>query len=98
MAITKKQSAELARQVFEYAPAPEAIDHVKIQPRYGLFIGGRIGEGHNKKKFPTLNPAPQEKMGQGVGGGEGGVRPPLQTTRQDFDFLGPPFPPPPPGG
>ena len=29
MAITKKQSTELARQVFEYAPAPEAIDLAK---------------------------------------------------------------------
>src|SRR5438067_1793658 len=30
MAITKKQSDALAKQVFEYAPAPEAIDHVDI--------------------------------------------------------------------
>src|SRR5256884_8468441 len=66
MAITKKQSAELARQAFEYAPAPEAIDHVKIQPRYGLFIGGRMVEAHSKKHFPTINPATEKKLAEVV--------------------------------
>jgi len=64
MAITKKQSAELAKQVFDYAPAPEAIDHVKIQPRYGLFIGGKMVEPHSKKHFPTINPATEKKLAE----------------------------------
>jgi aldehyde dehydrogenase (NAD+) len=62
MALTKKQSAELAKQVFDYAPAPEAIDHIKIQPHYGLFIGGRMVTPHSKKRFPTINPATEEKL------------------------------------
>ena len=64
MALTKKQSAELAKQVFDYAPAPEAIDHVKIQPRYGLFIGGKMVEPHSKKHFPTINPATEKKLAE----------------------------------
>jgi aldehyde dehydrogenase (NAD+) len=64
MALTKKQSAELAKQVFEYAPAPEAIDHVKIQPRYGLFIGGKMVEPHSKKFFPTINPATEKELAE----------------------------------
>ena len=64
MALAKKQSAELAKQVFEYAPAPEAIDHVKIQPRYGLFIGGKMVEPHSKKHFPTINPATEKKLAE----------------------------------
>jgi aldehyde dehydrogenase (NAD+) len=64
MAITKKQSAELAKQVFEYAPAPEAIDHVKIQPRYGLFINGKMVEPHSKKRFPTISPATEKKLAE----------------------------------
>src|SRR6202158_5984050 len=64
MAITKKQSAALAKQVFEYAPAPESIDHVKIQPRYGLFIGGKMVEPHSKKHFPTINPATEKKLAE----------------------------------
>jgi len=66
MAITKKHSAELARQVFEYAPAPEAIDHVKILPRYGLFIGGKMVTAHSKKRFPTINPATEKTLSEVV--------------------------------
>jgi len=62
MALTKKQSAELAKQTFEYVPAPEAIDHVKIQPHNGLFIGGRFVDAHSKKRFPTINPATEQKL------------------------------------
>ncbi|MHB8589006.1 MAG: aldehyde dehydrogenase family protein [Candidatus Dormibacteraceae bacterium] len=64
MAITKRQSAELAKQVFEYAPAPEAIDHVRLQSQYGLFIGGKMVEPHGKKRFPTINPATEKKLAE----------------------------------
>src|SRR3977135_288237 len=64
MAITKKQSTELAKQVFEYAPAPEAIDHVKIQPRYGLFIKDKWSEPPRKNHFPTINPATEKKLAE----------------------------------
>ena len=62
MAITKRQAAELAKQTFDYAPALEAIDHVRIQPRYGLFIGGKMVEPHSKQRFPTINPATEQKL------------------------------------
>jgi len=64
MAITKRQAADLAKQTFDYAPAPEAIDHVRIQPRYGLFIGGKMLEPHSKKRFPTINPATEQKLSE----------------------------------
>jgi aldehyde dehydrogenase (NAD+) len=64
MAITKRQAAPLAKQTFEYAPAPEATDHVRIQPRYGLFVGGRMLEPHSKKRFPTINPATEQKLSE----------------------------------
>src|SRR3989442_10401513 len=89
MAITKKQSDALAKQVFEYAPAPEAIDHVKIQPRYGLFIGGRMVEGHSKKNFPTINPATEKKLAEGVEADEVDVDPAVQTASKAFDSWAP---------
>ena len=64
MAITKRQSNDLAKQVFDYAPAPEATDHIKIGPRYELFIGGRMVEAHSKKRFPTINPATEERLSE----------------------------------
>jgi aldehyde dehydrogenase (NAD+) len=66
MAIAKRQSTDLAKQTFEYAPAPESIDHIKIEPRYGLFIGGKMVAPHSKKRFPTINPATEQKLSEVV--------------------------------
>ena len=64
MAIARKHHAELAKQAFKYAPAPEAIDHVRMQPHYGLFINGRMVEPHSKKRFPTINPATEKELAE----------------------------------
>jgi aldehyde dehydrogenase (NAD+) len=64
MAITKRQTTHLAKQVFDYAPAPESTDHIKILPRYGLFVGGRMVEPHSKKRFPTINPATEQRLSE----------------------------------
>src|SRR5947199_6098265 len=85
MAITKKQSAELARQAFEYAPAPETVDHVKIQPRYGLLIGGRMVERHSKKHFPTINPATEKKLAEVVEADEVDVDRAVKAAGKAFD-------------
>ena len=85
MALTKKQSAELAKQVFEYAPAPESIDHVKIQPRYGLFIGGRMVEPHSKKRFPTINPATEKKLAEVAEADEVDVDRAVRAAGKAFD-------------
>src|SRR5205823_2698180 len=85
MAIAKKQSTELARQAFEYAPAPEAIDHIKIQPRYGLFIGGRMVEAHSKKRFPTINPATEKTLSEIVDADEVDVDRAVKAAAKAFD-------------
>ncbi|MDQ6719482.1 MAG: aldehyde dehydrogenase family protein [Candidatus Dormibacteraeota bacterium] len=64
MAITKRQTTDLAKQAFEYAPAPESTDHIRIQPRYGLFVGGRMLEPHSRKRFPTTNPATEQQLSE----------------------------------
>jgi aldehyde dehydrogenase (NAD+) len=64
MAITKRQATDLAKQAFEYAPAPESTDHIRIQPRYGLFVGGRMLEPHSRRRFPTINPATEQQLSE----------------------------------
>jgi aldehyde dehydrogenase (NAD+) len=44
--------------LWDYAPSPEARDHVTIKERYGHFIGGKFVEGENY--FPSINPATEE--------------------------------------
>ncbi|HEX6549028.1 MAG TPA: aldehyde dehydrogenase family protein [Candidatus Dormibacteraeota bacterium] len=64
MAITKRRPTELSVPAFEYAPAPEARDIVKIEPRNGLYIGGRLVAPHSRRHFPTLNPATEEVLAE----------------------------------
>jgi aldehyde dehydrogenase (NAD+) len=47
---------------WDYAPAPEATDHVRLRERYGLFIGGKFVDPKSKKWFDTVNPATEKKL------------------------------------
>src|SRR5215470_10982820 len=49
---------------FEYAPAPEATDHVSVASRYDLFIGGRFVRAHSRRRFETVNPATEEVLAE----------------------------------
>jgi aldehyde dehydrogenase (NAD+) len=65
MAIAKQKDGQLAAsQRFEYAPAPEATDHVKIASHYDLFIGGGFVRAHSKRRFPTVNPATEQVLSE----------------------------------
>src|SRR5947209_974212 len=48
--------AELA-PTWEYDAAPETRDIVHLEPRYGLFIGGRFVEAKSGRTFETIDPA-----------------------------------------
>ena len=40
---------------WEYAPAPEAYDYIKIPKRHELFIGGKSLAPHSGKYFDSVN-------------------------------------------
>lgn len=47
---------------WQYAPAPEAKDHISLKERYHLFIGGEFSAPARGKYFDTINPATEEKI------------------------------------
>ena len=47
---------------WQYSPAPESTDHIKVKKRYGLFIGGDFVAPEKGKYFDTLNPATEERL------------------------------------
>src|SRR5207249_4545899 len=85
MAIAKRSRTELATQRFEYAPAPESTDHVKIEKRYDLFIGGRMVKAHSQKRFPTINPSNEEKLSEVVEADEVDVDRAVKAASKAFD-------------
>ena len=47
---------------WQYAPAPESVDHVRIDPQYELFIGGQFVAPKKRQYFDTINPASEKKL------------------------------------
>ena len=56
--------AEFPARLFEYAPAPESTDHVRLDDAYGLFIGGKLVAPHSQRHRLTVNPATEEEIAQ----------------------------------
>jgi aldehyde dehydrogenase (NAD+) len=57
-------TAPVRPTAWEYAPAPESTDIVRLQPRYGLFIGGKFVDPLSGRWFPTINPATEEVLAE----------------------------------
>ncbi len=47
---------------WEYSPAPESTDHIKVAKKYELFIGGDFVAPASGKYFDTINPATEERL------------------------------------
>ena len=47
---------------WEYAPAPESINHVEIHEKYDLFIGGKFVKPSKGRYFPSINPSTKERI------------------------------------
>ena len=72
-------------KAWTYAPAPEAADHVKIAPRYELFVGGRWRAPHSGKYFDTTSPSTEQKLAEIAEGDEHDVDDAVQSARRAYD-------------
>lgn len=59
---TKKSSTSAGlkidfNKIWDYDPAPESTDHIRLKKRYDLFIGGDFIKPKSGKYFETINPA-----------------------------------------
>jgi aldehyde dehydrogenase (NAD+) len=50
--------------VWEYAPAPESAEHVRLQDRYGLFLDGEFREPADGRYVASINPATEEPIAE----------------------------------
>jgi aldehyde dehydrogenase (NAD+) len=73
-----------------YAPAPESPDHVKIDPRYELFINGRWQKPASGKYFDTISPSTEEKLAEVADADERDVDKAVAAARTAYEkYWGP---------
>src|SRR5881296_2893962 len=63
-------AAQPLMPAWEYAPAPESKDIVRLQDRYGLFIGGEFVEPKSGRWFPTIDPSNETVLAEVAEAGE----------------------------
>jgi aldehyde dehydrogenase (NAD+) len=62
--VERRQDRSPVPSSFDYAPAPESRDIVRLEERYGLFIGGEFVEPHSGEFQPSVSPATEEPLAE----------------------------------
>ena len=70
---------------WQYAPAPEAHDHLVIAPRHELFINGRSVPPASGRYFASINPATEEKLTEIAHGDATDVDLAVQAARRAYE-------------
>ena len=76
---------EQREPVWEYADAPESTEIVRLEDRYGLFIGGEFVEPKSKKRFTTIDPATEEPLAEVAEAGPEDVDLAVKAARKASD-------------
>jgi aldehyde dehydrogenase (NAD+) len=69
------------RITWDYAPAPESPDHIRLRDTYGLFIGGAFVEPRDGRVVPSINPATEETFAEVAFAGEEDVKAAVEAAR-----------------
>ncbi|MBT8107255.1 MAG: aldehyde dehydrogenase family protein, partial [Gammaproteobacteria bacterium] len=69
---------------WQYSPAPESTDHIKVKKRYGLFIGGDFVAPEKGRYFDTINPATEEKLSRVALASEADVDKAVRAARKAY--------------
>ncbi len=70
---------------WNYAPAPEASDYIKLKPKYSLFIGGKFVAPRSGEYFDSINPATEGKLAEIAEGNARDVDLAVKSARRAYD-------------
>jgi aldehyde dehydrogenase (NAD+) len=62
--LERTQDGTPAMPAWEYAPAPESRDIVRLRDRYDLFVGGQFVEPKSGRYFATIDPSTEETLAE----------------------------------
>src|SRR5438552_16196214 len=77
-------AAQPLMPAWEYAPAPESKDIVRLQDRYGLFIAGEFVEPKSGRWFPTIDPSNEAVLAEVAEAGEEDVDVAVTAARSAY--------------
>ena len=69
------------RITWDYAPAPESADHVRLRDSYGLFIGGEFVDPRDGRRVQSVSPATEEPVAEVAFAGEADVAAAVEAAR-----------------
>ena len=67
---------------WDYAPAPESTDHIRLAERYELFIDGGFEAAADGGLTATVNPATEERLAEVAFAGEADIERAVSVARQ----------------
>ena len=82
--LERKQDRSPVPSAFEYATAPESREIVRLEERYGLFIGGEFVEPRSGEFQPSISPATEEPLTEVAYAGPEDVALAVETAREAF--------------
>jgi aldehyde dehydrogenase (NAD+) len=83
--LERKQDRSLVPSAFEYAAAPESTEIVRLEERYGLFVGGEWVEPRSGEFQPTVSPATEEPLAEVAYAGAEDVDAAVRAARGAFE-------------
>lgn len=78
---------------WEYAPAPESTDHIRIKKQYDLFIDGKFVKPAKGTYFETINPATEQVLAVVAEADESDVDKAVKAARKAFENVWKKMPP-----
>lgn len=69
---------------WQYSPAPESTDHVRVDKKYDLFIGGKFVAPEKGRYFDTINPATEEKLSKVALASEADIDKAVKAARKAY--------------
>ncbi len=70
---------------WEYAPAPEATDHISLRSEYGLFIDNQFGPSRPRAWFDVINPATEDRIARVARASKADVNRAVGAARRAYD-------------
>src|ERR671916_3156763 len=71
---------ERTRLRWDYSPAPESADHVRLRETYGVFVGGEFADPRSGRAAPTINPATEQEIARIAVAGDEDVAHAVETA------------------